>query len=340
MFGEEVTPNAHALARTFVTVDNFYLQADASLQGHEWTTACFANDYTEKAWLTTWGRAYRPVGAFGAGPLERLATPGSPTIWTHLDRNGVPYHNWGEVTNTQYALIPFDTSYPGVVYNLGVADVDKIRPILDDIRDRGEAVEPFNYIVLPNDHTYGTTPGKPTPESMVADNDEATGRFIAELSRSAIWRSSIVFVIEDDPQDGGDHIEPHRSVLLVASPWVRRGARSRVNYDIASLFRTIERLLGIGPMNDRDGRAAVMYDLFSPTPDETPYTFIHRKVPVRKNAIDAPLAEESARIDFSRPDAAPLGRILWKAVKGRDAEPPWHRDGKPVRWVDEDGDGD
>ena len=132
-----------------------------------------------------------------------------------------------------------------------------------------------------------------------------------------------MFIIEDDPSDGGDHVELHRSPCVVVSPWVRAGYTSSVHYDNPSMWKTILRLLRVGPMNLYDAHAAAMVDLFSSTPDLRPYTVVPRIIPVEMNAADAPLAEESARIDFSRPDSAPLGRILWKSMKGRDAEPPW-----------------
>jgi len=326
MFPESMTPNAHALARAFVNLDNFYSLAEQSLQGHEWTTAAIANDYTEKAWSTTWGRAYRPESAFSSGALERLAIPGSGTIWTHLDAAGVRYKNYGEVVNAAGATTSLDPRYPGVVFNLTVKDIDKVEYLAQQLSEPTSIV-PFSYIVLPNDHTYGTAPGKPTPQSMVADNDEATGRFVEALSHSALWGSSIVFVVEDDPADGGDHVEPHRSIGLVVSPWVRRGLVSHGNYDMPALYRTVELLLGVGPMNLNDAHAAAMYDLFSPTPDFTPYTLRPRTVPEGNNSESAPLAEESAGIDFSQPDQAPLGRILWKAMRDPHGEPPWHRPG-------------
>ena len=327
MFGEDVTPNLHALARAFTNLDNFYSNAEQSIQGHEWTTAGMANDYTEKGWLTTWGRATRPYGAFASGLYERLGMPGANTIWKQLDAAGIAYHNYGEVVNTAGALRLYDTSYPGVFFDLNRPDVNKIQYVIDTITDPGFAVEPFSYIGLPNDHTYGTTPGKLTPQSMVADNDEATGRFVDALSHSPLWATSLVIVIEDDPQDGGDHVEPHRSPCVVMSPWVKRGNVDSANRDVPSLYRTIEGVLGVGPMNQFDGHGAAMYEVFTTTPDYTPYTFIPRKVPVKMNAVDAPMAGESSAIDFSKPDQAPLGRILWKATHGTAAEPPWTSNG-------------
>jgi DNA-binding beta-propeller fold protein YncE len=324
LFGGDITPNLHALARRFTNLDNFYSLAEQSLQGHEWTTANMANDYVEKGWLTTWGRATRPLGAFSASDeLEHLGMPAARTAWEHLDEAGVAYHNYGEIVNTSGALHVYDVGYPGVFFNTGVLDVDKIKYVIDNLKDKTFALEPFSYISLPNDHTVGTSPGQPTPQSMVADNDEATGRFVDALSHSPYWASSVVFLIEDDPQDGGDHVELHRSPCLVISPWARRGYTSSVHYDVPAMWHTILLLVGADPINQRDGNAPGMYDVFAPKPDSEAYTFIPRKVPMDVNALDAPMAEESKRIDFSRPDAAPLGRILWKAMKGKSAEPPW-----------------
>ncbi|HEY2744078.1 MAG TPA: hypothetical protein VGL86_05630, partial [Polyangia bacterium] len=176
----------------------------------------------------------------------------------------------------------------------------------------------------------------PTPQSMVADNDEATGRFVDALSHSKYWATSIVFLIEDDPQDGGDHVELHRSPGVIISPWAKHGYTSSVHYDVPAMWRTMLLLLGLDPINQRDGNAPAMFDVFSTKPDMSTYTFIPRKIANDVNPADAPLADESKRIDFSRPDTAPLGRILWKAVKGRDAEPPWGT--KPVTKFTRDDD--
>jgi DNA-binding beta-propeller fold protein YncE len=323
MWGPTVTPNYHALAQQFVVFDNFYSLAEASLQGHEWTTTAFANDFTEKGWLTTWGRGSRPPTSFsGSDPLAHLAQP-PLTIFELCDKQNVPYHNYGEIENILGAKTTFDLDYPGLYFNLDVKDVDKAAYVISNIQDKKFALEPLSYIGLPNDHTYGTDPGRQTPQSMIADNDEATGRIIDALSRSSYWASSIVFVIEDDPSDGGDHVEMHRSPAIVVSPWVKRGYVSHVHYDVPAMWHTIALLLHLDPMNQRDGNAPAMYDVFTGKADLTPYTFIPRKTPIATNSVDAPLSAESHAIDFSRPDTAPLGRILWKAVHGKDAEPPW-----------------
>jgi YVTN family beta-propeller protein len=324
-FGEENTPNAHALAKQFVLLDNFYSHAELSIQGHEWTTGCIANDYTEKAWMSsdTYGRPWRTQVAFGPdSKVSRLALPGSDSIWIHLDKLGIAYHNYGEISNTSGVKIPADTNSPGVFFNSGVADVHKIQYVIDNLNDPTFQLEPFTYIGLPNDHTNGTSPGAQTPQSMIADNDEATGRLVDGLSRSKWWKSTILFVIEDDPGGTLDHVEEHRSICLVASPWIKRAYKSSVNYDVGSIYRTMERLLHIPPLNLYDAHAAPMYDLFADKPDFSTFTYVPRKIPEATNDADAPLAEESSRIDWSKPDQADLTRILWKATHGRDAEPP------------------
>ena len=339
IFGGDHTPNLHALVAQFTSLDNFYDNSEQSIQGHEWTTAV-ANDYTEKAWSSTWDRAYRPLGAFGSGPEEKLSVPGGDTIWTHLDKAHVAYHNYGEITNAQTAAHTFDESYPGLVFNLATSDVQKIEYVIENLSDPNLPVEPFVYIGLPNDHTYGTAHGRQTPQSMIADNDEATGRFIDALSHSPLWPTSIVFIVEDDPGDTADHVEMHRSPCVVISPWVKHAYLSSVNHDFPALTGTLMRLLRLGPMYQGDAQAALMSDVFATTMDLTPYTFIPRKIPLATNSDDAPMSDESSRIDWSHPDSAPLGRILWKAMKGRHAEPPWGPTDSPVPRGLREGDGD
>jgi DNA-binding beta-propeller fold protein YncE len=337
VWGSDITPNLHALAQRFANLDNFYSNAEQSIQGHEWTTTNFSNDYVEKSWLTGWGRSTRPLSTYSSlgNGYDHLVLPKSRTIFQLLDDAGTVYHNYGEAVNIGGAKISLDTNYPGIFFGLGVPDVTKIQYVIDNLNDKTQKLEPFVYIGLPNDHTRGTQAGYPTPQSMIADNDEATGRLVDALSHSKYWASSIVFIIEDDPSDGGDHVEMHRSPCVVASPWVRPGYNSSVHYDNPSLYKTMLQLLRVGPMNLYDAHAAAMVDLFSSTPDLRPFKFVPRKVPIQMNTADAPLQEESARVDWSRPDTAPLGRILWKAAKGHDAEPPW---GIRPAVLDRDGD--
>lgn len=339
IFGEEVTPNAHALARSFALLDNFYSHAELSVQGHEWTTGCIANDYTEKSWSHSddYGRAYlSPVPWGPPSQLSRLATPGSGSIWHHLDVAGVAYHNYGEIANTGDAMTQADPGFPGVFFNTQISDVDKVSYVIEDLNDPHLKVAPFTYLLLPNDHTNGTAKGQQTPASMIANNDEATGIFVDKLSRTPLWKSSLVFVVEDDPGGTQDHVEAHRSICLVASPWVKRGYKSSTNFDLGSVYHTIETILGVGPMNLNDAHAAAMYELFTDKPDFSPWSAVPRRTPVAINSADAPLADEAARIDFTRPDQADLTRMLWKSMKGAQSEPPGQS--RRIRLPDADDD--
>jgi YVTN family beta-propeller protein len=315
LWGEEVTPNLHALARQFTILDNFYSNAEESLQGHQWTAADNSNDFSEKNWLTTWGRSTHPISDFATA----ATTPEKGYVWQQLERAGVDYVDMGEVIGVD-SNTNIDTSYPGLVFNLSVLDVDKADYFASKLQREG--LPRFTYIGLPNDHTSGTTPGQPTPESMIADNDEATGRIIAALSASPLWEKTVVFVIEDDPQDGADHVEAHRSPCLVVGPWVKHGYVSSQHYDNPSLWRTITLLLGVPPLSRYDATAAAMFDVFGAAPDLAPYTTIPRTVPVQMNPENAFGAEASKRMDFSSPDAAKgLQELLWRYRM--KTEPPW-----------------
>jgi YVTN family beta-propeller protein len=317
LWGEEVTPNLHALARQFAVLDNFYSNAEQSLQGHQWTAADNSNDFSEKTWLTTWGRSTHPISDFATAGTS----PESGYIWQHLERAGIDYIDFGEIIGVD-GNTNMDLSYPGAVFNTNVLDVDKADYVAERIQREG--LPRFTYIGLPNDHTVGTTPGKPTPESMIADNDEATGRIIEALTKSPIWEQTVVFLIEDDPQDGADHVEAHRSPCLVIGPWVKPGHVSSVHYDNPSLWRTMTLLLGIAPLSRYDATAAPMFDVFGQQPVLASYTTIPRRVPVATNPTSALGAEESMKMDFTQVDAAEgLQELLWRYRMG--TEPPWVR---------------
>jgi len=321
-FGERYTPNLHALARAFVNGDNFYSNAEASIQGHHWTVTGMANDYIEKAWLTTWGRHTRPVTDTGG---QKQSAPEQGHYWQYLARNGIDYMSFGQIvglTGQRPGDPPFriDPAYPGSVqFNIGLAnnDVEKADYLRRRIVDDG-ILHRFSYVLFPGNHTYGLEPGKWTPEFMVSSNDEATGRLVDAISHSPFWPSTVVFIIEDDPADGYDHVEAHRSTLVVVSPWVKRRFVTSLHYDNASLWRTMELLLGLAPFTQQTATAAPMFDIWATEPDLTPYTFISGNI---AEAFNPPRAKPSG-LDFSHVDSAPgLGKILWRHMKG--SEPPW-----------------
>jgi DNA-binding beta-propeller fold protein YncE len=327
MWGEHVTPNLHALAQKFANGDNFYSNAEMSIQGHEWTTGGTANDYIEKGWLTIWGRHWREAATAGL----RIATPVDGYYWQYFARNGIDYIDYGEAVGVFGNTLPtdppilIDTGWPGGLYfNLDSKDVDKAKYFADQVLTY-DILPRFNYVMLPNNHTSGLEAGAWTPEYMVADNDEATGRVVDALSHSTHWRSTVIFIIEDDPSDGYDHIEAHRSTLVVAGPWIKHGYVSSMHYDDAALWRTMELLLGLPPRTQQTATAPAMWDLFASTPDDTPYTFIPANVVEARNPTPAkPLPP----MDFSAVDRARgLGPLLWRHLKG--TEPPAALAGAP-----------
>lgn len=317
VFGEEITPNFHKLAREFVTFDNFYSNPEASYQGHMWTTTAHCNDYVEK---TYWDQ----LSVVG---YEVATIPEAGSIFSHLLRHGVPFRVYGEFPSFSPGMFEeyadfFNHKFP--FWTMEIKDVDKAAEIIREIE---LGIFPtFIYAILPNDHTYGSKPGKPTPESMVADNDRATAMLVQAISHSIYWPKTAIFIIEDDPQGSGDHVNAHRSICVVVSPWVKRGYTSSVLYDVPSLYRTIEMILGVPPMGRNDALAAPMADIWVDgevmQPDFTPFVGVPVNVPDRVNPSTGSLANAVDHCNFDTIDACPgLGKVLWRMMKG-DIEPP------------------
>jgi hypothetical protein len=217
---------------------------------------------------------------------------------------------------------PPEANYPGFVYSYE-PDVEKAAYVAEQVLESCE-LSTFSYVLMPNDHTLGLDPGERTPASMIADNDEGVGRLIDAISHSTFWPRTVIFVIEDDPQAGGDHVDNHRSPLLVVSPWVKRGYVSSVHFDEASIYRTIQLILGLEEPNSATWlHAAPLFDMFTSTPDYAPYDHIPRRWPEELNPDDGSRdALISASYDWSEPDNQPgLARILWRHFRG--TEPPW-----------------
>ncbi len=311
LFGEQVTPNTHQLAREFTLLDNFYTDSEDSDQGHLWTTAAFVNDFSERV---------NAEGITLATGIGAGTDPETRYIFDALMRAGIDWVTYGEAVGLEFTTLHnVDLHYPGVFFNLSVKDERKAKYVLKQIK---KGVMPaFTYISLPNDHTHGTATWRLSPESMVSDNDYGVGLLVDGISHSEYWNSTVIFIFEDDPQTGADHVEAHRSPALVVSPWAKRGYVSSVQYSMMSVLRTIELILGMDPITQYDALATPMYDCFTAVPDFTPYEVLPRQVPDTYNLPDTFGAEASNRMDFSGPDRAPeLGRILWQYVKG--TEPP------------------
>lgn len=344
IFPERVTPNHHALARQFVLLDNFYVESEVSADGHEWSMAAYATDFVEK----TWPLLYRgggkdkikyPSEGEAAGTV---AAPGGGYIWDRCREAGVGYYSYGEfVVNGATPNDPatsrlksleghFDPRFRS--YDLDYPDALRTDRFLEELARYEKEGDMPQFIVLrlPNDHTHGQSAGKPTPTAMVAENDLALGRLIEGLSRSKFWRDTAVFVVEDDAQNGSDHVDAHRTVALVVSPYCKRGFVDSNMYSTSSMLRTMELILGLQPMSQFDAAALPMYNSFSPTPDLSP--FEHRAAQVDLAAVNSPDAwgaAISAALDFSREDACDdllLNDIIWRSVRGPDSPMP-----SPVR---------
>jgi YVTN family beta-propeller protein len=317
LYGEEITPNLHALAREFVNHDNFYDDSECSVQGHLWLTSSFVNDYMERIWLED----YRGNG-YGSASVTVEGAPDFGTFFTHLIKHGVTFTNFGEVVgsfgdyNGDAVINHTDLGFPGTFFNTDVKDTEKAEYVASVLIDQDKFPQ-FVYLLLPNDHTSGTHPGAPTPEAMIADNDYATGLIVDRISKSKYWASTAIFIVEDDPQIGADHVDYHRSICVVVSPWAKRAYTSSVHTSYPSLFRTFELILGLPPMNRYDALATPFFDAFASTRDDTPYDVRPNTVGDQLNPADAPGAWYSMQMDFSGPDRNPdLGALLWWARRG------------------------
>lgn len=295
---DNIWKNARAIAEQFTNFDNFYTDAEQSLQGHTWTAYGRINDYMERAWLTVWGRGSRAITT----PLTALASPEEGSIFTWLATNGVDYDNMGEIVGG--GPNPTDSGYPGILYAQSLPDTDKSCYMAGRARITCD-LKPFTYAVQPNDHTFGGQAGVAAPEVMIAVNDEATGMLLDGLSHSPYWADSLLIVTEDDPQDGGDHIDLHRSILLMASPWIRRGYVSHGHYDVASIYKLVAHIYGIPYNNEQMRNALLPLDAFTSTPDYTPYTYSPRTVDAPCNPEKSAEAKEAEQWDFEDIDDQP-----------------------------------
>ena len=342
LFGEKVTPNHHALAREYILFDNFYVNGDVSADGHLWSTAGTSSEYVNKVWPMEYSK--RAPGILDApydGDADHdrpVAVPQSGFLWDRLLQAGITFRNYGE----WYSHEDEDQSKIHV-YLAGLKDHSDMnfRDDIGDITDQQRVDEwerefagfeangqlpRFSLIYLPDDHTVGTRPGYRTPTAMVADNDLALGRVVERISKSRYWAESAVFVLEDDAQDGPDHVDAHRSAMLMISPYTRRHAVSHRRYSTVSVLRTITQLLGIESLTYFDDRAPSLLSEFKSKPSSEVYARRHPQVSLdERNAPDAPGAKDSARWNFDGPDRAPalqLNRVIWQSVKGAESEPP------------------
>lgn len=322
IFPEKVTPNHHALAREFVLLDNFYVDAEVSADGHNWSTAAYATDYVEKTWPISYGGR---GGSYDYEGSRKIAYPKDGFIWDYCQRAGLTYRSYGEFADNGKPNIKslegnICVDAPG--FNMDIKDVERVRVWKKDFDSllAANAVPQFSTIRLSNDHTSGQKKGKISPTAAVADNDLAFGQLVEHLSKSSIWKESAIFVLEDDAQNGPDHIDAHRSPAFVISPYTKRGSINHTMYSTSGILRTMELILGLPPMSQYDAAALPLFDCFTNKPDFRPYQAKAAQVDLeQRNTAQNQSALRSEKWNFSKEDAAPdldLNEVIWKSVKG------------------------
>jgi YVTN family beta-propeller protein len=370
VFGARITPNQHKMVRQFVLLDNIYCSGILSADGHQWSDSAFATDYMEKS-FAGFPRSY-PDG-MEDNNVDALAYAPSGFIWDNAIALGKSLRVYGEfaITETSW-VVPGKkdspsfldyyrdfvdqthliniSSRPGIEslrpyintqtvgWDMGIPDVFRAAQFIKELRAYERKGEFPNLIIicLPNDHTSGTKAGSPTPAAQVADNDLAFGQIVEAISHSPFWGKTCIFAIEDDPQNGWDHVSGFRTTAYVISPYTRRNTVVNTQYNQTSILRSIELILGLPPMNQIDATATAMSDCFTDVPDFTPYEVMPTNVPLDqmnpdpKKISNATLRKDaiaSARLPLEEVDRCPedvLNRILWRAMKGtREPYPQW-----------------
>jgi DNA-binding beta-propeller fold protein YncE len=297
---EQIWPNARAIAQQFSHMDNFYEDAEQSIQGHVWTVFGRTTDYDERRWLQIWGR-----GQFSATASPGVGEDTSPlegSIFTTLKAAGISIDNGGELIG---GIAFRDLRWPGGSSESTKPDTLSACYIAARMRVLCNPKQ-FTYSWLGNDHGFGLAAGKPNPAIMVAVNDEATGMYLDGISHSPFWPESLVIVVEDDPQDGGDHVDQHRTIALFASPWIKRKYVSKGHYDMASIHKIFAHVYGKPYRNEIIANAPMPFDLFTSTPDYAPFDYLPRRhADISCNPGGTAGAKAAERWDFTDPDDQP-----------------------------------
>ena len=346
-FPKIVSPNHHALADRFGLFDRFFVNAEVSPDGHNWSTAAYATDYLEKTVPSHYsvpsrGRTYDYEGTNrGAIPNDDAAEPASGYLWNLAEKKGITYRNYGEFVSPAPRRSPDDPityrgnkpflaahtnpAYPG--FELTIRDQHRMDVYLAELQEfiaRGQ-MPALETVRLPNDHTSGLMANRASPRAAFADNDLALGRMIEAISKSPFWKNTVIFVLEDDAQNGADHVDSHRAPMLVISAYNKAGTIHRFT-NTTDVLRTIEEILGLESMSQFDYFGRPLRDIWSDTPDLRPYTALPAGWSLDEmNPRGTPGARESAKLDLEVEDAADedlFNRILWRAIKGRDVPYP------------------
>jgi DNA-binding beta-propeller fold protein YncE len=338
LFPEKNSPNHHRLANDFVLLDNFYADAEVSADGHEWSMGAYATDFVEK----TWPMHYRPGGikkfTFPAEGRFPIANSVSGHIWDRAKEAGVTYRSFGEfildgptLDSPNICRVPalkdhFDLWYRG--FDVDYTDQKRADRFISEFKrfEKEGGMPRLQIIRLPNDHTSGAVPGRPTPAAYMADNDFAFGRIVETISHSKIWPETAIFVVEDDAQNGPDHVDAHRTIAFVISPYTKRNSVDSTMYSTSSMLRTMELILGLNPMSQYDLAATPMYNSFQAKPDLRPYECLSENFDMNeKNTKLSWGSKMSQKMNFAKEDAADdylLNEIIWRSVRGAHSPMP------------------
>ena len=345
IYPEFVTPNHHALARQYVLLDNFYCNGVNSSDGHAWSTEGNVTDYLEKS-FGGFTRSY----TFGDDALSYSSTG---FIWNNVLNHGLTFRNYGEfdyastsparswlqiymdyTNNTDSiryvqnigveSLRPYSsTNVPG--WNMNIPDVVRARGFIKELNaaQSNGVWQSFHFLYLPNDHTGGA----PSPRAQLADNDLSLGQVVEAVTKSIFASNTVIFVIEDDPQSGYDHVDAHRSICLVISPYTKRGQVISTFYNQAGVLHTMQRILGVPAMNQQDAMPPLMFECFTDVPNYAPYTALPNNIPLTEGVSGTGsltrkqryYANKVKKMDFSKPDRINddvFNRHIWHSIKG------------------------
>jgi YVTN family beta-propeller protein len=339
LFDENSAPNHYKLAREFVLFDNFYVNADVSADGHNWATAGIAPDYTQKFWPSSYAKRRNFYDYEGGEPAN---SPPAGYIWSNAVAAGLSTRNYGHQANNKKVAGPDGVQITGVRdpslasitnthyrgFDLDYPDVERAKVFLGELKEFEASGNMPRFIImrLGNDHTSGTAAGHVAPLSSFADNDYALGTIVEGVSKSKFWAKTAIFVIEDDAQNGPDHVDSHRSPVFVLSPYTRRGIIDSSMYNQSSVLRTIELILALRPLTHFDAGARPMAMAFASAPNTAPYDAEKPRISLtEKNPAQSATAARSAKMDFSDADLADddeLNAILWEAIKKTPAPVP------------------
>jgi YVTN family beta-propeller protein len=337
LFGENSTPNLHKLAREFVLLDNFYVNSDVSADGHNWSTAAIAPDYVQKMWPNHYAKR-REIYDFEEGDPASL--PPAGYLWTNAAAAGISFRNFGymvenkpkaplggeQILGLRDPILAKETNELYRGFDLDYPDIERAKVFLNELAEYEKAgtMPRLIFVRMGNDHTSGIAAGKIAPLSAAADNDQGVGMLVEGVSKSRFWPSTAIFILEDDAQNGPDHVDSHRSPAFVISPWVKRHSVDSHMYNTASMLRTMEYLLGMRPMTQFDAAARPMTTVFQNQPNSAPYAIENPRISLHeRNPAATAAARDAAHMKFDQADLNDddeLNAVLWRAIRS-DAPP-------------------